>query len=311
MKKPNLLITSILIATSFVFMSCSKSDSSSSSPTTVAAPTLSFTASSTKITGSESAKLYIQITKGDNNIQKLVIKRNDTTLTDASNHIWDGTSNNKGYYNTTNSTVKDSATISFSSSGTYVFTAIAYDSQGNTSTQTITIVRSISPAFSTSTISTETPNKSIYCYQTDQLGLSCYANSNSQTYTPYNAANYDYYIDFIYYNAAGNYNIYAPSAFTNFSSSVASWGKRNATTFAKVTTLNYTTATLAQVTSAANSAKDHEITGLAKGDVIVFKTASTSVGANKIGIFTVNSVTPGKTSTDYINISIRISKAAY
>lgn len=115
-------------------------------------------------------------------------------------------------------------------------------------------------------------------------------------------------IDFVYFNAGGTaLAIYAPSAIpaaiNNATTGFSAWTVKNATTFAKTTAGSYSTATYPQVKALALATTANSVTGLAAGDVVVFKTAYGTVG-----LFEVNSITPGFTSTDNVNIKIKIAQ---
>lgn len=309
MKKLNLFIATLLIITSAAFTSCK--DNKDANP-----PVVTLSSSTSSVKTGVSFTLKFQINKGDNKIGYVKLFKGDDLLTDASGYIWNGGSDkttSRGYYST-NDVVIDSATVTVSTAGTYTFKAIAYDVDGNastTSTVDVTVTSGSTTLFST--VSTEAPNKTIYCYLADGTsGTSCFANANGKTYTPYAASNYSNYIDFVYYNKSKTYTMYSPYALnllgetSNAAQTVAQWSILNKTTFVDVTSsINYTTATVDQVTSAAATATSYSVSNLKAGSVVVFKTASTSILGSTIGIFTVNSITDGYGSTDYINISIR------
>ena len=83
--------------------------------------------------------LTLSLTKGDNNIQKVVLTNNDTILTDYYGYKWDGGTSvkSRGYYNSSNSIVNDTTKIKMpNTSGTYSVTMTVYDTNGLTATDT-------------------------------------------------------------------------------------------------------------------------------------------------------------------------------
>ena len=65
----------------------------------------------------------------------------------------------------------------------------------------------------------------------------------------------------------------------------------------------YSSATYTQVADAAKTITANSVTGLEKGDVVVFKTAS-----GKVGLFEVVSKTNGYNPDDNVVVNIKISK---
>ena len=160
--------------------------------------------------------------------------------------------------------------------------------------------------FAVGTITALASETTIYCTLSDGSNNSTCASADGTTYAA-NAATaaQQANIDFVYFNAGGtSYGIYAPSAVpTALTTTFAAWTVKNATTYAKTTTITYATATFAEVKAAADAATATSVTGLAANNVVVFKTA-----AGKVGIFKVNSITPGFLAIDNVKINIKVQQ---
>jgi uncharacterized membrane protein len=287
MKKINLLLLATLVAFGALFTSC-KDDGETN------APVLAFSASQTTVNTNTTIKLVVQINKGDNKIEKVQVKDGANYLTDDNGKVWNGVdaSGCKGYLNTSD-VVKDTITIT-PTAGTHTYSATAYDSDGNASSeQTVTVtVASLSEVGSSVTI---------YCTLGDGSTSSTCASATGVTYAPTAVtSSLQSSIDFVYFNAGGTaLAIYAPSAVPSAISSLfSSWATKNATKFLKTTAVTYSNATFADV--AALSLSSNTVTGLAVGDVVAFETAG-----GKFGVFKVNSITSGYSSTDNVNVSIK------
>lgn len=84
--------------------------------------------------------LAMNITKGESNIEKVVVMINNTVLTDYYGYKWDGqkASGSKGYYGSVEA-VNDTTVIKFTAAGTYTVVVTAYDTNGDSESQTSTI----------------------------------------------------------------------------------------------------------------------------------------------------------------------------
>ena len=103
-------------------------------------------------------------------------------------------------------------------------------------------------------------------------------------------------------------SIYAPNH-SDLAAIVSGWpsSARNATTFAKSSTLDFDTATENDVLTASQNLSASIVSQLKDGDVVVFKTASTSTTPSKVGLFKVINITDGYSPTaDYVKIQVRI-----
>lgn len=144
----------------------------------------------------------------------------------------------------------------------------------------------------------------IYCTLADGSNKSTCASADGTTYAPKNATvEQQAKIDFVYFNLAGtSLGIYSPGSVPTVLDPVfASWTTKNTTKFAKTTSITYDNATYLTVKAAADAATETSVTELAENTVVVFKTA-----AGKIGLFKVNSITPGFLANDNVNISIKV-----
>jgi uncharacterized protein (TIGR02145 family) len=139
----------------------------------------------------------------------------------------------------------------------------------------------------------------IFCTLVDGTNNTTCSSKDGTTYAPKNATpSQQQIIDFVYFYGA----VYAPSnVISALTSTFSNWIIKNATTFAKTTTIGYSTATYEQVKSIADAAIDKSIKALAINDVVIFKTA-----AGKVGVFKVNTITAGYSASDYIEISIKV-----
>jgi|GEM_PF-2611886 len=156
------------------------------------------------------------------------------------------------------------------------------------------------------TLKTIASATTIYCTLADGSSNSTCASADGSTYAAGSAsATQQADIDFVYFNASGStLAIYAPSAVPSaLTSTFANWSVKNATRFAKTTSLSYTAATYADVKVAADAASVTSVTALAANDVVVFKTA-----AGKVGIFKVNSITAGFLAADNVKINIKVQQ---
>lgn len=295
MRKFNLLMIATMVAFGALFTSCSKDDTD---------PTVTITLDkSTWIDGTDAAVTGTIVSTND--LETVTLLKSGSTV--AGWPLSD--------FSTGKAIVgKDgSYTVRISDLEEGSYTLRATDEDGVESSVNFSII-SKEEATSFSSVSTEAANKSISCYLGQQTaGTSCFANASGNTYTVSGATAYSESIDFIYFNNGGNtYTLYSPYAFNALgtSTAVASWNVKNATKFKDVTgSLNYDSATQAQVISASDEATDTKVANLAKDDVVVFKIANTNSDlANKIGILKVIEVTGGSGSTDYIKVSIRLAK---
>ncbi len=144
----------------------------------------------------------------------------------------------------------------------------------------------------------------IYCTLADGSGKSTCASADGTTYEPKNATvAQQAKIDFVYFNLSGtSLGIYSPSSVpAALTTTFANWTTKNATTFAKTTSITYANATYLTVKTAADAATATSVTGLAANDVVVFKTAG-----GKVGLFKVNSITAGYLAADNVNINIKV-----
>jgi len=159
---------------------------------------------------------------------------------------------------------------------------------------------------SVGTLKTLTSATTIYCTLSDGSSNSTCASADGTTYAALSAtATQQADIDFVYFNASGNaLAIYAPSAVPSaLTRAFSSWTVKNATRFAKTTSISFTNTTYADVKAAADAASVTSTTALAANDVVVFKTA-----AGKVGIFKVNSITSGFLATDNVKINIKVQQ---
>jgi len=295
MKKFNLLLLATLVAFVALFFSCSKDSANSiANP-----PVLSFNTSSNAFDTGDSVHLNIQINMGDNKINRVEVKEGTSYITDVNNLVWNGASANSsaGFYNNTSNVVKDFVAIK-PAAGTHVYTAIAYDKEGNASTaQTITIVVGALP---------EVANPNIFCTIAGGGTTSTCASADGTVYDPAVANSAQQLkIDFVYFSGNGTTpygpaaSIYAPSAVpSGLSILFSNWTTKNATLLAK-TNLSYASATFAQVYNEAKTLTTNSVSKLVAGDVVIFKTAS-----GKVGIFTVDLVSGTSNATDFISISL-------
>ena len=146
----------------------------------------------------------------------------------------------------------------------------------------------------------------IYCTIDVATTKSTCASADGMTYAPLNLdASSQTKVDFLYFNpSAKSPTLYAPSAVpTVILDELNGWSTKNATIFAKTTTIAYATADYTSVYNALVNAKDNSAADLKANDVVLFKTAS-----NKIGVIQVISVTSGAGSTDKIVIAIKAQK---
>jgi hypothetical protein len=131
-KKTKLFFFSLLlISTVLVYTSCSKDEKTPPSGYLVVWRNSTLPSGMYYIT--------LDLTKGDNNIQKVVLTNNDTILTDYYGYKWDGgtSAKSRGYYNSSNSTISDTTKIKMpSTSGSYSVTMTVYDTDGLTATDT-------------------------------------------------------------------------------------------------------------------------------------------------------------------------------
>jgi hypothetical protein len=162
------------------------------------------------------------------------------------------------------------------------------------------------------TLEVAASNVTIYCNSGDGYSAkSTCASADGKTYAPkVDATTFldvatQAKVDFVYFNDKGtSFGIYAPSAVpTAISTSFSGWTTKNPTTFAKSTSIVYSSATYTQVADAAKTITANSVTGLEKGDVVVFKTAS-----GKVGLFEVVSKTNGYNPVDNVVVNIKISK---
>jgi len=159
----------------------------------------------------------------------------------------------------------------------------------------------VGASYALSTLSSAT---TIYCTLADGSNKSTCASADGSTYAA-NAATaaQQATIDFVYFNQSGtSLGIYSPGSVPSvLSTTFASWTVKNTTYFAKTASISYSTATYAEVKTAADAANSTSVTGLAANNVVVFKTA-----AGKIGIFKVNSITTGYLAADNVNVNIKV-----
>lgn len=143
-------------------------------------------------------------------------------------------------------------------------------------------------------------------YSADVNGANaCAASSSGVVYTPETMSSGDRgKVDFIWvYDNMYSVASTQASSDAGIQSICSGWSPANATTFLKVTDIDYSSATYAQI-----FAKDASITGtiassLAANDVVVFKTQ-----AGKYGIFKVASISGTFQTTDYIIINIKVQQ---
>jgi hypothetical protein len=161
------------------------------------------------------------------------------------------------------------------------------------------------------TLEVAASNVTIYCNSGDGYSAkSTCASADGLTYAPkVNSTTFldvatQAKVDFVYFNDKGtSFGIYAPSAVPSaISTSFSGWTTKNPTTFAK-SSIVYASATYTQVADAAKTITANNVTGLVKGDVVVFKTAS-----GKVGLFEVVSKTNGYNPDDNVVVNIKISK---
>ncbi|MDR3705173.1 MAG: hypothetical protein P4L28_04600 [Paludibacteraceae bacterium] len=332
MKKLNLFIAVTLVAVSSIFTSCKKGDTVTNFPIIN-----TFTASATTVAAvNDTVTISIKVSPGDKNINYITILSSATGAPAYDVKLgksWTGDKTAAGYWN------KDgiyTATATFIvPAGGATYTCTAYDTEGNASaasaSQTVTITSNVTPPVVTfKSQSTELTNQTIHCFVDDGSSSSCYSisqkSANNTTY--YNSGNGNgsaNQVDFIYFNSKGtSYGLYSPYYFNANSKALGAIGTTgtgatdigqwsptplNKTVF-KIASLDYDNASNDDVVAAANSATATYIEGLPNiptGSVVVFKTASTSTTASKVGIFKVNSITPnGTNSSATVVISLRV-----
>jgi len=181
--------------------------------------------------------------------------------------------------------------------GTYILTATDKNDVVGSATFTV------EAAVVLKTISTAT---TIYCTLADGSGNSTCASADGTTYSPKTAtAAQQMLVDFVYFNASGtSLGIYSPSSVPALlSTTFTAWTTKNSTKFAKTTSIDYDSATYTEVKEAADAATVDNVTGLATGTLVVFKTA-----AGNVGIFKVNSITAGFLAVDNVNINIKVQE---
>jgi hypothetical protein len=192
------------------------------------------------------------------------------------------------------------------SAGSYTLSAT--DKNDVQSTQKFTVLAAavvVTPVLTTLRSAT-----TIYCTLGDGSNKSTCASADGSTYAAATATSAQKKtVDFVYFNASGtSFGIYSPAAVPTACTTIVAWASadKNTTLFAKNTTLDFATATYAQVKAAADAIATTAttVTGLAAtspNNVVVFKTA-----AGKVGIFKVNSITTGFLATDNVNINIKV-----
>lgn len=179
------------------------------------------------------------------------------------------------------------------SAGTYTLSAT--DKNDVQSTQKFTVVA----ATVTPVLTALTSNVTLLCSLSDGTTKTTAASIDGMTYSLKDAtATEQMKVDFVYFYKG----MYSPSAYASktFTVTTSSWTTKNATTFAKTTTIGYTDATYAAVKTAADAATATSVLDLMANDVVVFKTA-----AGKVGVFKVVSITAGYTSVDNVVISVK------
>lgn len=280
MKRLNLLFVAAMVATVTLFTSCG---------TTTDVTTVKITLDATTVTAGSAATGKIVALGGLKSVSLLL---NGSTVGLPITSFSTGSS--------VTGSATDGYTFRFENLAAGAYSLKAVDKNDVESTVTFTVG-------SAGTITELTNATTIYCTLADGSDKSTCASATGTTYAAKDAtADQQKLIDFVYYNpftnGVGSFTIYAPSAVaTTLPNTFASWTTKNATTFAKTTTIAYATATYADVNTAATAATATSVSGLAAGTVVVFKTA-----AGKVGIFKVNSITNGYLAADYVNINIKV-----
>ena len=175
------------------------------------------------------------------------------------------------------------------------YTLKATDKNGVESSQKFTVVDT------TPVLTALTSATTILCTLADGSNNTTCASADGSVYAPKSAtAAQQATIDFVYFYGG----MYAPSNVpTSLTATFTAWTTKNATKFAKSTSIAYATATYADVKTAADAATATSVTALAANDVVVFKTV-----AGKVGVFKVNSITAGYASSDNVVINIKVVK---
>jgi predicted heme/steroid binding protein len=119
-------------------------------------------------------------------------------------------------------------------------------------------------------------------------------------------------VDFMYYYSGGDLStIVAPSdasaatQFNNATNGVATWSVKNATKLKKLTGVTFESITNASAIEDVSSTGSTKVTSLAVGDVVAFKTASTSAKASKKGVFKVTAISAATTAGS-ITIQVKV-----